>query len=38
VLWLPAGHYSSLTYFPVMQKTVIEFLRDGTRPPRPAQP
>jgi dienelactone hydrolase len=34
VLWLPAGHYSSLTYFPVMQKTVIDFLRDGARPPR----
>ena len=38
VVWLPAGHYSSLTYFPLMQKTVIEFLRDGTRPARPAQP
>lgn len=33
IVWLPAGHYSSLTYFPLMQKTVIEFLRDGTRPP-----
>lgn len=34
VVWLPAAHYSSLTYFPLMQKTVIEFLRDGTRPPQ----
>ena len=33
VLWLNAGHYTSLTFFPLMQKTVIEFLRDGTRPP-----
>ena len=32
IVWLPAGHYTSLTYFPLMQKTVIEFLRDGTRP------
>ena len=32
IVWLPAAHYSSLTYFPLMQKTVIEFLRDGTRP------
>ena len=39
IVWLPAGHYTSLTYFPLMQKAVIEFLRDGTRPaetqPRP---
>lgn len=33
ILWLPAGHYTSLTYFPLMQKTVIDFLRDGSRPP-----
>jgi len=32
VLWLQAGHYSSLTFFPLMQKTVIDFLRDGKRP------
>lgn len=32
ILWLPAGHYTSLTYYPLMQKIVIEFLRDGTRP------
>jgi dienelactone hydrolase len=32
IVWLPAGHYSSLKYFPLMQKTVIEFLRDGKRP------
>jgi dienelactone hydrolase len=32
-LWLRAGHYTSMTYFPLMQKTVIEFLRDGKRPP-----
>jgi dienelactone hydrolase len=32
VLWLRAGHYTSLTYFPLMQKTVIDFLRDGKRP------
>jgi len=35
IVWLEAGHYSSLTYFPLMQKTVIEFLRDGVRPPQP---
>ena len=34
IVWIPAGHYSSLTYFPLMQKSVIEFLRDGTRPDR----
>ena len=33
VLWLQAGHYSALSYFPLMQKTVIDFLRDGKRPP-----
>jgi len=33
IVWLPAGHYTSLTYFPVMQKSVVDFLRDGTRPP-----
>jgi dienelactone hydrolase len=33
LVWLPAGHYTALTYFPLMQKTVIDFLRDGTRPP-----
>lgn len=33
IVWLQAGHYTSLTYFPLMQKTVIEFLRDGSRPP-----
>jgi dienelactone hydrolase len=38
ILWLQAGHYSSLTFFPLMQKTVIEFLRDGTRPDAPAAP
>jgi dienelactone hydrolase len=32
IVWLQAGHYSSLTFFPLMQKTVIEFLRDGKRP------
>jgi dienelactone hydrolase len=32
VMWLQAGHYSALTYFPLMQKTVIDFLRDGKRP------
>lgn len=32
IVWLPAGHYSSLAYFPLMQKTVIDFLRDGKRP------
>jgi dienelactone hydrolase len=32
ILWLQAGHYTSLTYFPLMQKTVIEFLRVGKRP------
>jgi dipeptidyl aminopeptidase/acylaminoacyl peptidase len=32
IVWLPATHYTALTYFPLMQKTVIEFLRDGTRP------
>jgi hypothetical protein len=36
ILWLQAGHYSSLTYFPLMQKTVIDFLRDGKRPDRSA--
>jgi len=36
VMWLQAGHYSALTYFPLMQKTVIEFLRDGKRPPADA--
>ena len=35
IVWLPAGHYTSLTYFPLMQKAVIEFLRDGTRPTEP---
>ena len=35
VLWIQAGHYSALTFFPLMQKTVIEFLRDGKRPPDP---
>ena len=34
LVWLPAGHYSSLKYFPLMQKAVIEFLRDGKRPPQ----
>jgi dienelactone hydrolase len=34
IVWLPAAHYSSMTWFPLMQKTVIEFLRDGKRPPR----
>lgn len=34
IVWLPAGHYSSLKYFPLMQKTVIDFLRDGKRPDR----
>ena len=38
VVWLRAGHYTSLTYFPLMQKTVIEFLRDGTRPPQRPPP
>jgi dienelactone hydrolase len=38
VMWLQAGHYSALTYFPLMQKTVIEFLRDGKRPADPASP
>ena len=33
--WLNAGHYTSLTFFPLMQKTVVEFLRDGTRPANP---
>lgn len=33
IVWLPAGHYTSLTYFPLMQKRVIQFLRDGTPPP-----
>ena len=32
LVWLPSGHYSALTYFPLMQKTVIDFLRDGKRP------
>ena len=32
IIWLPAGHYTSLTYYPLMQKTVIEFLRDGKLP------
>ncbi len=32
VVWLPATHYSALTYFPLMQRTVIDFLRDGKRP------
>jgi dienelactone hydrolase len=32
ILWLRAGHYTSMTFFPLMQKTVIEFLRDGKRP------
>ena len=36
ILWLRAGHYSALTFFPLMQKTVIEFLRDGKRPENPA--
>jgi dienelactone hydrolase len=36
VHWLQAGHYSALTYFPLMQKTVIDFLRDGKRPETPA--
>ena len=35
LVWLQAGHYSALTFFPLMQKTVIEFLRDGKRPPDP---
>jgi hypothetical protein len=32
IVWLQAGHYSSLTFFPLMQKTMIDFLRDGKRP------
>jgi dienelactone hydrolase len=36
IVWLQAGHYSSLTFFPMMQKTVIEFLRDGKRPEKQA--
>ena len=32
IVWLPGTHYPALGHFPVMQKTVIEFLRDGTRP------
>jgi dienelactone hydrolase len=35
IVWIPAGHYTSLTYFPLMQKTVLEFLRDGKRPAQP---
>ena len=31
-VWITAGHYTALTYFPLMQKTVLDFLRDGTRP------
>jgi dienelactone hydrolase len=38
VMWLQAGHYSALTYFPLIQKTVIDFLRDGKRPPAAAVP
>jgi dienelactone hydrolase len=38
VMWLQAGHYSALTYFPLMQKTVIDFLRDGKRPPADPEP
>jgi len=32
VLWLRAGHYTSMTFFPLMQKTIIGYLRDGKRP------
>jgi len=32
IVWISGTHYSAVGYFPVMQKTVIEFLRDGTRP------
>lgn len=32
VVWLPGTHYSAVGYLPVMQKSVIDFLRDGTRP------
>jgi len=32
VLWLRAGHYTSMTFFPLMQKAIIGYLRDGKRP------
>jgi len=38
VMWLQAGHYSALTYFPLMQRTVIDFLRDGKRPAAAPEP
>jgi hypothetical protein len=29
ILWLPAGHYSAVTYFITMQQRAMDFLKDS---------